>query len=128
MQAIAYKNGGLVGNWCALYLAIYKNYTSDKALTILGIKNVNPKIEEGRRNAKQLKKKTVNEIDINKARMLYDEGYTIAKVARVLKTRNGLVSEAIKKSGGNLRQRGRRKGCQKMTCKAVKYGQGFKRS
>lgn len=104
MKLIAYKNGGLEENWRALHLAICANYTSDKALAEMGVKNLN-------KSRVQRRKRTVKrkEIDIHEVNRLYEEGYSINKLAHEFRVCNYRISDAIRAAGGTIREKkGRR--------------------
>lgn len=104
MNLIAYKNGGLKENWYALYLAIYENYTCDKALIELGVKSLNrSRIKGLKRNRKR------KEIDIHEVNRLYQEGYSINKLAHVFGVHNDRISESIVLAGGTIREKKGRK-------------------
>jgi hypothetical protein len=102
MQAIAYKNGGLKGNWCALYAAIMNPKLSSKqALVYFGI---------GCREEKEMKKKpSVRVIPIEQIRADYEKGFTMLELRLKYSISNSTASWAVREAGGTIRIRRNRK-------------------
>lgn len=89
-------------NWRVLLLAICANYTSDKALVKVGVKSLNRSRIQGRkRNTKR------KEIDIYEVNRLYQEGYSINKLAHVFGVHNDRISASILQAGGTVRKKSR---------------------
>lgn len=99
---IAYKNGGLTENWCALYLAICKNYTSDQALNRLGISRTNKTGSKLSGKKYEYKK----DIDMKKAKELYESGMTLQEVANAFNVSMFTMFNRFKDEGIKTRGRG----------------------